>query len=157
MPRKRRVAKLRARVPRWDDVDVGQMMDFWSGWHPPTKGESSAWQTWEDYLSHWAAVRVDALPEWDAKRVEMRAHARAKVAHYREELNRAPERDRDVYEPLLAQAREWLEEEERRELPFAEFVLRQVEAGQSPDEAAVAYRVYRHGLDGSADDDDWLG
>jgi len=130
-------------VPRWDDIGIGEMLDLWVGWSPPTKGEPSSGQTWDGFLNHWAAVREEALPKWEAKRVEMRAHYRTQVAHYAEELRRAPEQDRDVYEELLAWMEQKLEEEEAKSLPFAELAYQRALAGK-PD-----------GSDDEDDEEDW--
>jgi hypothetical protein len=136
MPRKRRVEKLRHRNPTWRDFGPREKLNFWTAWTPPTNEfdrSRSHWQTWEAYLSDWAAVRAEALPKWEEKRAEMRASARAQVAQYAAELERAPKRDRNVWEPLLAWAKEKLEKEESKEMPFAEIAYQRVLAGRAPD------------------------
>jgi hypothetical protein len=157
MPRKRRVAKLVHRQRTWDDVDVGQMLDFWSGWHPPMlefERGRGPWRTWEDYLNDWAAVRSDALPEWEAKQAELIAHGRAEV------VRRAAEVEQDAtddhYGQLLADAEAWLAEQEVEGLPFAEEIYRAVEAGETPESAVWSRRKRLEGKapDGSEDEDD---
>jgi hypothetical protein len=162
MPRKRRVAKLVHRQRTWDDVDVGQMLDFWGGWHPPEfewEGRRGPWRTWEDYLNDWAAVRSDALPEWEAKQAELIAHGRTEVARRAALVEQDGD---DHYRQLLADAEEQLAERELEDLPFAEEIYRAVEAGETPESAVWSRRKRLAGTapDGGDDEDEdstWEG
>ena len=119
MPRKRQVAKLRARALTWRDVGL-RKQSFFVGWHPPTNEfdrSRSHWETWEEYLGEWSAVRVDGLVAWAAGRARRRDGLRRMVA-----LSTG-----DNSEWFTQQ----LEDEESRELPFAEILYQRVVAGKA--------------------------
>lgn len=40
---------------KWDDFDIPEQLDFLSGWSPGTEG--TRWESWDAYLSDYAAVR----------------------------------------------------------------------------------------------------
>jgi hypothetical protein len=136
MPRKRRIAKLRAHELRWSDVGPSEMLAFFSGWRPPDNDfdrSRSPWQTWKEYLDDWAQVREDALPQWEELRAEQLAQARATVASRAAELVRADtDSGRELCERLHAEAEDSLAELERKELPFAELAYQRALKGLPP-------------------------
>jgi hypothetical protein len=146
MPRKRRRTKLQARRPTWRDVTPREMLDFWGGWSPPTRELPRLelltqhriecdWNTWDDYLGHWAEVREDGLEDWKERRAFHLAHGRAEVA--RREAEKVKAQDEAEHwqrhaQELYEQAVERLAAEERKTLPFAEIQYQRAVKGLPP-------------------------
>jgi hypothetical protein len=144
MPRKRQRQKVAHRAVRWDDLFLTEMMDFWWGWHPPRdeveRQRSMAHtgalglRSWEEFLETWLQVQDEALLEWQTHKAELLAHSRAEVARRQAEIREATLADRaDYLDDLLEHTEEGLAEEEAEEWPFAEIVLRRVQAGEPPE------------------------
>jgi hypothetical protein len=132
-PRKRQRLKVAHRLLTWDDCDISDQLDFFSGWHPPrneVERGRSRWQTWDAYLTAWSVVRAEALPAWEATRAEQLAAARAIVATRQVEVWRGGARGSE----LLASAEARLEGLEAEALPFAERAYQRVLAGGAPED-----------------------
>ena len=69
MPRKLRTAKRRAELTL-DDLPLSAILDFLTGWQPPTSEfarSRSRWQTWEEFDAEYALIREELLAsEWTA-------------------------------------------------------------------------------------------
>jgi hypothetical protein len=90
-------------------------------------------RSWEEFLDTWVQVRDEALLEWQTRKAELLGHARAEVARRQAEVREAPAGERADYGDLLEHAEERLAEEEAEAWPFAEHVLRRVQAGEAPE------------------------
>jgi len=69
MPRKLRTAKRRAELTL-DDLPLSAILDFLTGWQPPTNDferQRSRWQTWEEFDAEYLLIREELLgSEWAA-------------------------------------------------------------------------------------------
>lgn len=167
MPRKRRVEKLKARVARWRDLYISELMDFEFGWSPPAPGferqpahtGALGYRTWDEFLETWLEVRDDGLADWAARRAERLdggrwyvERAAARLAELERDVT-ASESSREHAADMLAWWEGKLEDEEDRELPFAEELYQAVLAGAAP-EAWAAERRRARGPLGRAPADD---
>lgn len=122
---------------RWDDLALGDQLDLVVG---VRLAPFSRWTSWDEFLDVWRHVRVDALPVWARQHAELLAHGRAEVPRRTADLETtARSDDRALAEQMLEDALERLAEEERDVAPFAELLLRAVEAGQDADAWAAGY------------------